>query len=258
MNKLTRDVRRYAQLLQSVGRQGKGSNQNRPLSPVECAKAIQQLIDEEGDSLSTIATRLGIGQPKDTSNIYKKRDTTQVTSFLNLLKVSEKSRSFAGWGYEGYPTIPFSTIAILSTMTPHEQDLIIQSIYNTKDKTKSLGKEDAKKIRKWRNENPDIPINYFIEKILKLKPVTNITYIVVSEIQEKLKQFISSNEDYREKLLNILKNAIDGEFYSIDATDIIITISMNEKAYRTFHDHQYKQKISFTQFLNSFLEDKIG
>ncbi len=257
MTKLVANIEMYAQLLQSVGRQGSGSNRARPLKPVECAQYIKRLIEEENATLSEVAERLDLGRSQDQSNIYKKRDTSQVTSFLNLLKVSEKSRELAGWGYEGYPTIAFSLISQLSTLTPDEQDLIIQSVFNPDNRKKMLGKEDVKKIKMWRRENPDLPIEECIKKILKMMPTTTITHMVVSETREKLNRFIRLNTDYRKKLLDILRSHMEGEFYSIEATDILITISMDETAYKTFHDHQYKKNVSFTQFLNDFLEDKI-
>ena len=246
------------QLLKSVGVQGSGPNKIRPLQPVECAQYIKRLIDEEGDTLHQVAERLNLGKPKDQSNLYKKRDTAQVTSFLNLLRLSEKSRQLAGWDSDGYPLIPFSTMSQLVTMAPGEQDMIIQSIFTAKDKKKTLGKEDVKTIKKWRNANPNLPIEECIEKILKLKPTTIITHIIVAEIRKTLREFISSNKDYREKLLDILRKNLEGEFYDIDSTTILITISMDKIAYNTFHEKQYKQNISFTQFLNDFLEDKIG
>ena len=252
------DVKLYAHLIHSVGVQGSGPNKIRPLQPVECAQCIKRLIDEEGDALHQVAERLNLGKPQDQSNLYKKRDTTQVTSFLNLLKVSEKSIQLAGWGYEGYPSIPFSTMSQLATMTSSEQDMIIQSVFSAKDKKKTLGKEDIKTIKKWRNVNPNLPIEECIEKVLKLKPTTIITHLIVAETRKKLQEFISINKDYQEKLLDILRKNLEGEFYNVDSTKILITISMDDVAYKTFHEKQYQQNIPFTQFLNNFLEDKIG
>lgn len=242
--------------MRSVGQQGEGGGKSRPLTPVECAYGIQQLIDEEGDSLAKVSERLNVGKPKG-SGLYKKRDTAQVTSFLNLLKVSERSRNLAGWSTDGFPKIPFSLVSQLASFKPDEQDMILQSVYNA-DNKKTMGKEDVKKIKKWRNENEDLSIAVCIEKILKLKPVETINHIVVCEVGEKLKKFIASNKDHQKKLLEILQNGLDGEFYKIDATDILISISMDAAAYQKFDEHQHKKDISFTRFLNDFLENKIG
>lgn len=254
LGKLVTDVKSYAKLLNSVGT---GSIQKRPLTPVECAKFIQRLIDEEGESLEKIAERLDLGKSQNMSKIYKKRDTTQVIKFLNLLKVSEKSRNLAGWLYDDYPLIPFSTISEFSTFTPEEQNTIIQSIFNTKDKKKILGKEDVKKIKKWRKLNPDTSIDEYVKKVLKLKPVTITTHLVVSEINASLGQFIQTNPDYKKKILDILQESLDGEFYDIDAGNSVIAISMNETAYKIFHISQYNNGVSYTQFLNTLLENKI-
>jgi len=51
---------------------------------------------------------------------------------------------------------------------------------------------------------------------------------------------------------------MDGKFYEIDTTDILITISMDEVAFKIFHIQQNKKGVHFTEFLNTFLEDKIA
>ncbi len=256
LTRLTRDTKQYAKLLLSVGKQGRRITQKHPLSPLECAQLIKKLMDEEGETLSQISTRLDLGRPKTGTSMYQKRDTTQASIFLRLLNFSEKSRYFAGWGWEGYPKIPFSVMVAMSSLQPDEQDKIIQSAYNDERK-RIIIKSDIHKITRWKQENPNLPIEECIEKVLKLKPVTVTTHMIVCETHENLKKFIKSHNDYREQILDILRRHIDGEFYDIDATNILITISMNEAAYKTFHDKQYRQNTSFTQFLNDFLEDKI-
>ena len=258
LSRIVLDVKLYAKLLNSVAQQGAGTGIKRPLSPVQCAEYIQRLIDEEGESLDKIAERLNLGKPKDMSKLYRKRDTTQITTFLNLLKVSEKSRELAGWTTDEYPHIPFSTISLLSTFTPEDQDKIIQSILKTKDKKRRPGKEDVKKIKKWRNENPDLSIDECIKQMLKLKPVTVVTHMVVAEIHEKLRRLIDSNADYEQKLLGLLRDNLKGKFHDVDAGNSVIAISMDEEAYGIFHEYQYDRGISYTEFLETFLEDKIG
>ena len=71
-------------------------------------------------------------------------------------------------------------------MTTDEQDLILQSVFNDGGK-RVLGKEDVKKIRKWRNDNPNLPIGDCIKNVLKFKPVANIKHFVVADIRNNLK-----------------------------------------------------------------------
>lgn len=257
LSKLVMDVQTYSKLLNSVGQQGLGPGRKRPLSPVQCAEYIRRLIDEEDESLDKIAERLNLGRQKDTSNMYKSRDTSQITAFLNLLKVSPKSRELAGWSTDEYPRIPFSTISQLSTMAPEDQDLIIQSILSSKNKRRILGKEDVKRIKAWRNENPDLSIRECIEKVLKLKPVNAVTHMIVVEVHDRLRRFMESNPDHREKLLAILRSGLEGEFYDVNVGKSVMAISMDEEAYGPFYEHQYKKGSSYTKFLDWFLESRI-
>lgn len=257
LSKLVTDVKTYAKLLNSVGQQGLGPGRRRPLSPVQCAKYIRRLINEENESLDKISERLNLGKPKNAkSKMYKSRDTSQVNMFLNLLKVSDKSRDLVGWSTDEYPYIPFSTVAQLSTFTSEEQDLIIQSILKSDGKKMALSRDDIKEIKKWRNENPDLPIKEGIEKVLKLKAVT-VTHVVVVEVHDRLRGFIDSYPDYKEKLLDIFRGHLPGMFHRIDASRSVMAISMDEEAYKVFHEHQYGQDSSFTKFLDDFLENRI-
>lgn len=258
MTRLTENISLYSKLLLSIGQQGRGVSKRQPLPPVDCAQMIKQLMDEEKEDKMQIAERLDIGRPKEGTSIYKKRDTTQLNEFLKLLDMSVKSRDFAGWGWEGYPKIPFSAVVKVSSLPHNEQDIVLQSIYrNNKDK-RDLFKRDLQKITAFRQNNPNMTIQECIEKVFNLKPITIVTHFLVCETYDKLKNFIKSNIDHKEKLLDILKNNMNGNFYEIDTTDILITISMDEEAFKTFHDQQFKKGVHFTAFLNAFLEDKIA
>jgi len=257
LTRLTKNIKLYSKLLLSVGQQGRGISQRQPLSPVECGELIKRLMDEEKEDKPKILERLDLGRPKDDSSIYKKRDQTMLNKFLSLLDISEKSKDFAGWGWEGYPKIPFSAITELKSLPHEEQDIVLQSVYKDGKKEKSLGRMDMKKIAQFRRDNENLSIQECIEKVFKLKPVTEIRHIVVCVTYEKLKNFIKSNIDHKEKLLEILKSNMSGQFYEIDTTDVLVSISMDEQAYKTFHEQQFEKGVHFTEFLNTFLEDKL-
>lgn len=256
MTQLTKNIPLYSKLLLSVGQQGRGVSKKQPLPPVECGQLIKQLMEEEKEDKLQIAERLDLGRPKEGTSIYKKRDTTQLNQFLKLLDISEKSRDYAGWGWEGLPKIPFSTICETASLSHEEQDKVLQAALKG-DKKSEILKKDIIKFKKWRNENPKLSIEEGIEKILKLKPV-KVTHLIVCETYKKLQNFIKLNIDHKEKLLKILKNNMNGNFYDIDTTDILITISMDKEAYKIFHEQQFKKGVHFTAFLNTFLEDKIA
>lgn len=257
MTRLIKNIKLYSKLLKSVGQQGRNLKQKQPLSPVECGELIQRLMEEENESKHQVAERLDLGRPKDGTDIYKKRDLAQLNNFLTLLQVSEKSRDYAGWGWEGLPKIPFTTICQIAPLQQDEQDKILQAALKGDTKSKIL-KKDILKFKKWRGENPKLSIDEGIEKILKLKPVTIVTHVIVCEIHEKLRNFIKSNDNHKEKILEILRNRIQGEIYELESTDVLLTISMDEKAFKTFHDQQFKKGVSFTEFVNNLLEEEIG
>ena len=250
MSRVIDDVDLYAQLLNSVARQGDGQGTRRPLTPVQCAHYIRRMMDENSETSGQVAERLGLGRPKGASNIYKKRDTSQVAAFLNLLKVSEKSRELAGWGYEKHPKIPFSLVAQLSSMKPEEQDAIIQSAFNDEGR-RVLGKEDVKKIRRWRNDNPDLPIEDCIRGVLRLKPVASTRHLVVADIRANLEKFLADGPDPEGRLLALLERRVEGTFHQATIGRSVVAISMDAVAYKTFRDSQYRRGRSYSDLLDA-------
>lgn len=257
LKKLTKNIKLYAKLLKSVGRQGRGLTEKQPLSPVECAILIQRLMDEENESKIQISERLDLGRPKDGTDIYKKRDTTQIDMFLSLLRVSEKSRDLAGWGWEGLPKIPFTTIAIMAgTFTNDEQDKILQAALRG-EKESEIRKQDVTKLRKWKNENNDLSIDEGIEKVLKLKPPKGTNHLILLLMEDKLKKFCLMHPEHKEKIIQSLRKRIKGEFYFVITNDKTLTIGTDEEAFKTFSFQKSEKDISFTEFANNLLEEEL-
>ena len=247
----------------SVGQQGRGISKKQELSPVECGECIKRLMDEQKETKLQVAERLDIGRPKKGSSMYKKRDLTTLNMFLDMMSISQKSKYVAGWGWQPKPKIAFSTILELQSLSHDEQDYVIQTVLDKYKQNKidgkkdNLGKNDFKKIVTLRKNDPKLSIEEIIEKVWKLKPETIIKYIVVCETFDKLNEYAKLHDDSNEKLLSILKNNMNGEFFSLDINDILITIEMDKTAFELFHESQNKQGVSFTRFLNMFLEDKL-
>ena len=243
----------------SVGQQGRGISKKQELSPVECGECIKRLMDEQKETKLQVAERLDIGRPKKGSSMYKKRDLTTLNMFLDMMSISQKSKYVAGWGWQPKPKIAFSTILELQSLSHDEQDYVIQTVLDKYKQNKidgkkdNLGKNDFKKIVTLRKNDPKLSIEEIIEKVWKLKPKTIIKYIVVCETFDKLNEYTKLHNDSNEKLLSILKNNMNGEFFSLDINDILITIEMDKTAFELFHESQNKQGVSFTRFLNMFL-----
>ena len=86
MTLLKKNIKLNAKLLQSVGRQGRGTAKQ-PLSPLECAQYIKQLMEEENLDKKKVSERLGLGRQENLADLYKETDSTQVGLFLKLLDV---------------------------------------------------------------------------------------------------------------------------------------------------------------------------
>lgn len=95
--------------------------------PIGVACGIPGMIEEDGESVSETAHRLGPGRSKH-GDPYGRDDTTQLRYFLSLLKLSPRSSMAPGFGRSDPDNIPFSTGAEIARLDCHDgQDRVIQS-----------------------------------------------------------------------------------------------------------------------------------
>ena len=269
MTRLIKNTKLLSKLLHSVGKQGRGSSQRQPLTPIDTAKLIKRFMEDENLDGHKASERLGLGRARDTTvSLFEDTDKTQVEFFLKLLELSPASREFCAWNWEkGIDRINMTTLFRLNALTHEDQDHIIQSIRKQKrefrdsggESVKPLTSKEALKISQERRANPQVPIDEFIEKTLKIRPIVEIHNFIVCTMGEKLKNFVESNDGYIPKLLEILRNNMNGVFYDIDAENgRTITIEMDPIGLKVFDEQQSKKEIPYSQFLNEFMEDKIA
>tara|TARA_Y100000590_G_C15742527_1_gene1020792 strand:- start:4253 stop:5062 length:810 start_codon:yes stop_codon:yes gene_type:complete len=268
LKKLTKNPELFKNLLLSVGKQGRGSTQKQPLSPIEVAKLIKRFKEEENIDSHRVSERLGLGRTRDiTKKLYEKTDKTQVEFFLKLLELSPAIREFCAWDWEkGIDRINMTTLFRLNALKHEEQNQIVQAIRNQKrqfeksngEAPKPLTSKEALKISQDRRENPQIPIQEYIDKVIGIRPVEEIHNFVVCIMGKKLAKFVETNEDHVDKLLSILRNSLDGIFYDINAENgRTITIEMDPVGLKIFDKQEAENGATYSQFLNKFLEDKI-
>ena len=240
-------MEKYADLILSVGVQGNPIKNKRPLIPIEVAQRIKQMIDENNETISETARRLGLGRNKG-ENLYKKEDTTQIRCFLSLLKMSSKSSMALGFGRSDPDKIPFSTGAEIAKLDSHdEQDKVIQSAIEH-----GLKKEDAQNIVRYRKEHKNATIEECIEKILQIKPVTKISNVVCCTLDD---QFIDKIEPIQDNLVEQLSLRLGGTVSKVRIKGCIIMIFMDDHAFATLKRQQ--QNMSFSRYVNLIIGEIV-
>jgi len=254
-SKLTDDLELYSDLLLSVGTH-KGT---RPLIPIEVSNLISRLKEEENVNDSEVSKMLDLGRPKKITNIDTKRDPTQVNNFLKLQKLSSRSQKLLGWGGTEPDKIPFTTGAIVAELdNPQDQDTIIQSSLD-----RGITKNEAKRIVQLKKKTPDMPISDCIEKVLKIRPITEIWYIVshtpvpelFNKLSTKAKDTGVSISDYVKKFL--ISRIKDGKIESVILKGNTFYISMDENSNNYLENEQKKQNKSFSDYMNSILLEAV-
>lgn len=248
--RLIDDVSTFANLLLSVGVQGDSLKQERPLTPIEVACLIQRMIEEINEPLHMISARLGLGRDKKSDDIYKKTDTTQISLFLDLLKLSKRSQKALGYGMSDKDKIAFSTGALIAKLSNFdEQDKVIQSSLEN-----GIKKEEARKIVQYRKIHPKATIEECIEKILKIRPVERITNVVCCTLEKQFRDIIESK---KEELIKNLKVNLNGEIFKTSIKGKIIMIFMDDDAFNTLERKQKEKNITFSNYVNSLIGDSL-
>ena len=86
MSPLKKNIKLFAKLLQSVGRQGRATKKQ-PLSPLACAQYIKQLMDEEKLDKTQVSERLGLGRQENmATNTTPSTKNINKTLIQNLFK----------------------------------------------------------------------------------------------------------------------------------------------------------------------------
>ena len=248
--KLVDDLDLYSDLLLSVGTH-KGT---RPLIPIEVSNLISRLKREENLDDAEISKRLDLGRPTKITSIDSKRDPTQVKQFLKLQKLSSKSGNLLGWGETEPDKIPFTIGGIVADLGKNEQDIVIQSCLE-----RGIKKNEATRIIDLKKKSPELKIEDCIEKVLKIRPITEIWYIVSHTLDITLLKNLQKNAQSLKKstveyIKEIIKSKINkGKIESVILKSSAVYISMDEECYNFIEQEQHKMKKSFSFYMNFIL-----
>ena len=246
-SRLIDDPDQYADLIMSVGVQGNPVKGDRPLVPIEVARRIRRLIDENGEPLHETARRLGLGRAR-TGNIHKREDTTQLGRFLDLLKLSPRSSMALGFGRSDPDRIPFSTGAEIARLeSHHEQDMVIQSALE-----RGITKEEAQKIVACRRDHGEATIEQCIERILKIRPVRTVVNVACCTLDQGLCDPVASDTDGIAKGLSAM---LGGEIHGIRVRGRIIMIRMDDDSFAALNRETKRSQMTLSQYVNSLIAE---
>ena len=254
--KLFEDIDRLTDLSLSVGRQGRDKkNIQRPLTPIEVARYIQELKEETNETDSQIAKRLGLGKAKTKEVRMEDVDVetasdSQVKLFLRLLRIDEKSINLVGWNGEPGKCV-FSTAVLLATHPPEVQNTIIQSVIKYK-----LGKEEVRRILQYIKKY-ELSVIESIEKTINKRVETfnlyKVAYSIPLSVSKILSEFGKSNNEICEKLNSLFSKKLDSAVEGVIISDNLMIIDMDDKAYHSFLNQLKIKKLTY----NNCIKDLI-
>ena len=181
----------YRDLVLSVGTHRK----SRRLSPLEVAQLIAKAVAADA-TRDDCATALGVG-------------ITQVRTFLKLLDLDVDIQHLADWRGSKNATIPFSTLAELARLAPHDQVQAVDSVL----RHGLTWKEVVQLVQIAKRS--DKPIGECISDVLNLRPEVVTRHLFVGAITSELlaRQVRNKNQSDRDHLFSQALNRLVGSDY---------------------------------------------
>ena len=225
---LLQNPTRLAQLLSSINI----SNSDRPLSPMETAEVIHELLIELGNNKVELEKRLPLSQ-------------SMINNFFKLLSLPPKLKDMIKWGESSKRTgeISFSSACKLSNLKSKND--ILKLAYAITTLSRPITKTEVANIVSLKNKNHDKFIDDCIKEILDVnRPLIIEHFIFISGVQTSI--------------VKLLQNLSKNKSISIDdfAINKLLTIfpANSIKGLKIYDDYI---RISFTQVGIAFINDYI-
>jgi hypothetical protein len=244
MTRLVDDLDLYSDLLASVGTH----QHERPLTPIQVSNLIQKLFDEQQETTQQISKRLG----------FKDKTHTQTKNFLRLQKLPKQIHGALGWGNAEPDKVAFTIGVYFAELNDNNE--IIKGIKACLEN--DISKNEARRIVDLKKKNPATPIEECIEKVKKIRPIIDVSYIISNKILKSTKEqlnniSIKQNKSMKEILLELLKNKISkGKILSVLIKEQTVFLSVDEHAFQEIENMTKKMSTSLENFLEKLLVEE--
>ncbi|MBT6646233.1 MAG: hypothetical protein HOB51_01760 [Thaumarchaeota archaeon] len=257
MSKLIDDLELYSDLVASVGT----GRHNRPLTPIECSDLIMRLKNETDESWEELSKRLHLGKKSKITTMDAPRDTTQIRHFAKLQNLSRKNAYALGFGLSNEGAIGFTIGALVADLPEKkDHDLILDAVLQSQNGSRSLKKEDIKKIVQMRKASSDTPLESIIKRIIDFDPEPEESYVMLVQPDPELLDIIHEKKDKDDPdAKEFLKNLIDLQFIDkqvnlIKLRNNLILITMDKENFEKTENEWKTKNQNFTNYFNSLLK----
>ena len=214
----------------------------RPLSPINTAKLVEQLVNEEG---------------KENAELLLPIEKDMIGYFLRLKNnLPERCHGGVLWGTSNDLGVGFSAAHFIATLDNDEDKITLFSLCSQE----KIPKEDIKKIVSYANRFK-LTIGESIEKVKGLKPQLNEKWMVVLAISEESIKKLQEKSNREGNTPNeILEKSIREKFEieSISHSRIRgknIAFSINESDFKKYQNKIKELKLIFDEITSYIVND---
>ncbi len=223
---------------ESLAKISKGTKRKkRDINLLEVSKELKNLY-EDYNSLDRVAKVVKLSPEMVREFIKITELEKEVKELIKLNKINSIDTSYR-----------------LSKIRGNDQILLAREIVN-----KNLSSKDVRGIVKFKVDNPEIPIERVIHKVLESKDKK--IYVAYLKIEEKTFEKLSEKVKKKDKekiIKSIFDNCIDSEFiYSLDLNGRVVILKISKEGSREIRDKARKLKVPLAKLgdvlVNEYLE----
>ena len=141
-----------------------------------------------------------------------------------------------------------------------DHDLILDAVLQSQNGSRSLKKEDIKKIVQMRKASSDTPLESIIKRIIDFDPEPEESYVMLVQPDPELLDIIHEKKDKDDPdAKEFLKNLIDLQFIDkqvnlIKLRNNLILITMDKENFEKTENEWKTKNQNFTNYFNSLLK----
>lgn len=224
------------------------SKKERPLTPIETAREIQQWMEEKNLSKDEMSKK------------FRLKTTDMITQFLSLLQLPYEIQHAIEWGKNQENHLGFSAAAELTTLTEKkDMEKLAKAMINYK-----FSRDEVAAVIDLKKRNSEKSIEDCIHEIKKFRPKILEGYLVVSPLHEKNREILKNRAKRDDITSADLLRSILEEYLpkkSISSTKIReegVTLSLDEAGYEKFNKISTQFEILLKDTIDFLIEKKLS
>lgn len=220
----------------------------RPLTPIETAREIQQWMKEKNLSKDEMSKK------------FRLKTTDMIPQFLSLLQLPHEIQNAIEWGKNEENHLGFSAATELTALTEKkDMEKLAKAMINYK-----FSRNEVAAVINLKKRNLEKSIEDCIQEIKKFRPKILEGYLVVSPLDQKNRKILKNSAEQDNMAPSDLLQSLLEEYLpkksisSIKLREEGVTLSLDKAGYEKFNEISAQLGILLKDTIDFLIEKKLN